>query len=150
MNRTIVIVCLGMICLIVVAFSGCVGSGPGNRVLSSTPMETPVRAGHLVVNETQNSAMVYMNRSSIITVRLTENPSTGFQWNLKTTPGLRIIKDEYVPTDTSGNLVGSGGTHIWDISTETIGGQEIHAVYKRSWEPTTGNESAFLMAVVVT
>jgi inhibitor of cysteine peptidase len=106
--------------------------------------------GNLVVNESQNTGLVYMNQSKLITVRLAENPTTGFQWNLTTTPGLRIMRDEYVPTDTSGTIVGSGGIHVWDISTEMPGQQEIRAVYKRSWEPTTGNESAFSMTVVVT
>jgi inhibitor of cysteine peptidase len=109
-----------------------------------------VPVGHLVVNESQNSGTVYMNRSNIITVTLAENPSTGFTWNLTTTPGLRVIRDEYIPTDTSGKVVGSGGTHTWDISTEMLGEQEINAIYKRSWEPTTGNETTFSMKVVVT
>jgi inhibitor of cysteine peptidase len=150
MNRTIVIISLGIVCLIAVAFSGCVESGPGNQTMSPTSTETPVQVGHLVVNESQNTATVYMNRSNLITVRLAENPSTGFQWNLTTTAGLSIIKDEYVPDDTSGKLVGSGGTHIWDISTDNIGEQKIQAIYKRSWEPTTGNESTFSMTVEVT
>jgi inhibitor of cysteine peptidase len=150
MNHAIVIVSLGIICLIAVAFSGCMGSSPGNQTVSPTPTETPVQVGHLVVNESQNTATVYMNRSSLITVRLAENPSTGFQWNLTVTPGLHITKDDYIPTDTSGKLVGSGGTHTWDISTETIGQQKIQAIYKRSWEPTTGNETTFSMTVVVT
>jgi inhibitor of cysteine peptidase len=150
MNRTIIIVSLGIICLIAVAFSGCVGYGPGNQTVSPTPTGTPVQAGNLVVNESQNTAMVYMNQSQLITVRLAENPTTGFQWNLTTTPGLRIVKDEYIPSNTSGSVVGSGGTHVWDISTEMPGQQEIHAVYKRSWEPTTGNESTFSMTIVVT
>jgi inhibitor of cysteine peptidase len=150
MNRTIVIASLGIICLIAVAFSGCVGSGPGNQTVSPKPTETPAQAGNLVVNESQNTATVYMNQSKLITVRLTENPTTGFQWNLTTTPGLRIVKDEYIPSDTSGKMVGSGGTHVWDISTEMLGQQEIRAIYKRSWEPTTGNESTFSMTIVVT
>jgi len=106
--------------------------------------------GNLVVNESQNTATVYMNQSKIITVRLAENPTTGFQWNLTATPGLRIINNQYVPSDTSGKMVGSGGTHVWDISTEMPGQQEIQAVYKRSWEPTTGNESTFSMKIIVT
>jgi inhibitor of cysteine peptidase len=91
-----------------------------------------------------------MNMSSTITVKLQENPTTGFQWNLTTTPGLQIVKDTYVPSDTTGKLVGSGGTHIWDISTVAIGEQKIQAVNKRSWEPTSGNETAFSLTIVVT
>jgi len=150
MNRSISIISLVMCCLVAVSCSGCVGSGPGKQTLSPTPTGTPVLVGNLVVNESQNTGTVYMNQSKIITVRLAENPSTGFQWNLTTTPGLRIIKDEYVSSDTSGKMVGSGGTHVWDISTEMLGQQEIRAVYKRSWEPTTGNESAFSMKIIVT
>lgn len=150
MNRSISIISLVMCCLVAVACSGCVGSSPGNQTLSPTPTGTPVLVGNLVVNESQNTGMVYMNQSKIITVRLAENPTTGFQWNLTTTPGLRILKDEYVPSDTSGKMVGSGGTHVWDISTEMPGQQEIRAVYKRSWEPTTGNESTFSMKIIVT
>ena len=149
MNRSIVFVSLGIICLIAVVFSGCIGSGPGNQTVSPTPVETPVLVGHLVVNESQNTATVYMNRSSLITVRLAENPSTGFQWNLTTTPGLSLIKDEYGTDRYLRELVGCGGTHIWDMSMVSIGKQEIHAVYKRSWEPITGNETTFSVAVVV-
>jgi inhibitor of cysteine peptidase len=103
-----------------------------------------------VVTEEQNTAMVYMNKSDVITVKLQENPTTGYQWNLTTTPGLKIIHDAYIPSDTTGKLVGSGGTHIWDISTETTGEQKIQAVYKRSWEQTTGYETTFSMTVMVT
>ena len=94
MNHSISMISLVMCCLIAVACSGCVGSGPGNQTFSPTPTGTPVLVGNLVVNESQNTATVYMNQSKIITVRLAENPTTGFQWNLTTTPGLRIIKDE--------------------------------------------------------
>jgi inhibitor of cysteine peptidase len=146
----IIIVSLAIICLVAVVFSGCIGTGPQNQTVSPTPTGTAIPVGHLVVDESQNSATVYMNKSNLITVKLAENPSTGFKWNLTTTPGLRVIRDEYVPADTSGKVVGSGGTHIWDISTEVLGEQEIDAVYKRSWEPTTGNESTFWMKIVVT
>ena len=152
MNQTIIIVCLGVMCLIGVVFAGCVGSAPGNQVVqtpSPTPFVTPVMAGHLVVNEAQNTALVYMNKSNVITLKLQENPTTGFQWNLTTTSGLHIMNDTYEPSDTSGKLVGSGGIHIWDISTDTIGEQKIHAVYKRSWEQTSGNETTFSMTIVV-
>ncbi len=152
MNQTIVIASLGIICLVAVAFTGCVGSGPGNPQVQTqrpTPSGTPIQEGNLVVTEEQNTAMVYMNKSDVITVKLQENPTTGYQWNLTNTPGLKIIKDAYVPSDTTGKLVGSGGTHIWDISTVAKGEQKIQAVYKRSWEQTSGNETTFSMTVVV-
>jgi inhibitor of cysteine peptidase len=148
MKRIMVIVSLGICCLFAVAFAGCV-SRPETPLPSPVPAGTPVPVGHLVVNESQNTATVYMNRSNLVTIKLAENPTTGFRWNMTTTSGLRIVKDDYVPADTAGTMVGSGGTHIWDISTEMIGEQKITAVYKRSGEPITGNESTFSMTIVV-
>jgi len=152
MNHTMAIAVFGIICLITAAFAGCVGPAPVNPGVPTTPptpARTAVPVGHLVVTEEQNTAMVRVNMSTIITVKLQENPTTGFAWNLTTTPGLRIVNNTYVPSNTTGKLVGSGGTHIWDISTVAIGEQKIMAVYKRSWEPTSGNETAFSLTVRV-
>lgn len=150
MNHTAFFVSAGIICLIAAVFAGCVGSGPGNTpAVPSTPSGTPVQVGHIVVTEEQNTATVSVNKSSVITVKLKENPTTGFQWNLTTSPGLHIINNTYVPSDTTGKLVGSGGTRIWDISAMDPGTQNITAVYMRSWEPVAGNETAFSMTVIV-
>jgi len=152
MNHNKVLITFGIICLIAVAFSGCVGQEPenkGNLTRPATPLGTPVPVNHLVVTEEQNTATVNVTTGAVITVILKENPTTGYSWNLTTTPGLQIINDTYKPTYTTGKLVGSGGTHIWDISAVATGTQKIQAVYKRSWEPTVGNETTFSMTVVV-
>jgi inhibitor of cysteine peptidase len=148
MKRIMTIVSLGICCLFAVAIAGCISS-PMNPAQSPTPTGTPVVVGHLVVNESQNNTTVYMNQGSLLTVRLAENPTTGFQWNLTTSPGLIVVRDVYEPADTTGTVVGSGGTHVWDISAEMVGEQKINAVYKRSWEPITGNESTFSMTIGV-
>jgi inhibitor of cysteine peptidase len=149
MKHTVFFVIGGIICLIAVVFAGCLGNGPSNPALPPTPSGTPVQVGHIVVTEEQNTATTSVNKSSVITVKLKENPTTGFRWNLTTTPGLHIINDTYVPSDTTGKLVGSGGTRIWDISAADPGTQKITAVYMRSWEPIASNETAFSMTVIV-
>jgi inhibitor of cysteine peptidase len=108
-----------------------------------------VQAGNLVVNEEQDTATVTVRRGNSIAVRLQENPTTGFTWNLTTSPGLQIVSDSYIPSDTTGKLIGSGGTHVWEISALSVGGQTIQAVYRRPWEQATGNETAFFLTVVV-
>lgn len=143
-----VILGIGICCLCAVAFMGCI-SNPANPTPTPVPTGTAIPVGYLVVNEMQNNATVSMTKGNFITVKLAENPTTGFQWNLTTTAGLSIVSDEYVPSDTSGKLVGSGGTHIWNISTGMIGDQRVSAVYKRPWEPITGNETSFSMTIVV-
>jgi inhibitor of cysteine peptidase len=152
MNHTAIIVSVGILCLVAVAFTGCLGSAPVTTqptVPPTMPSGTPLPVSHLVVTEEQNNATVSVNQSSIITVKLKENPTTGYQWNLTTSPGLHIDNDSYLPSDTTGKLVGSGGTHLWDISATAKGTRNITAVYKRSWEPVAGNETAFSMTVIV-
>jgi inhibitor of cysteine peptidase len=148
MTRITVILVIGICCLCAVAFTGCI-SNPQNLTPAQIPTGTAIPVGNLVVNDTQNNATVSMTKGNFITVRLAENPTTGFQWNLTTTPGLSIVSDEYVPSDTSGKLVGSGGTHIWNISTGMTGNQKVYAVYKRPWEPIAGNETFFSMTILV-
>jgi inhibitor of cysteine peptidase len=155
MNHFRVIISLGIICIITVASSGCVGSEKdyvGKLFFPPTlptPSGTAVPVNHLVVTEEQNGATVNVNMGALITVKLPENPTTGYSWNLTTTPGLQIINDTYKPTYTTGKMVGSGGTHIWDISAAATGEQKIKGVYMRSWEPISGNETDFSMTVVV-
>jgi inhibitor of cysteine peptidase len=103
-----------------------------------------------LVTEEQNKATIYVNQSNIITVKLPENPTTGYQWNLTTTADLSVMNDTYVASDTTGKMVGSGEIHVWDISAVAQGEQKIAAVYKRSWEPLAGNETTFSMTVMVT
>ncbi len=143
---------LGIICLIAVAFSGCTGTGTtANKTPTPTPAPagTAIPVGNLVVGEQQNGATVSVNVSSIITLKLAENPTTGYSWNLTASAGLQVVNDTYQPSDTTGTMVGSGGTHIWDIKATQPGVQTIHAVYMRPWEPVTGNETAFAMTVNV-
>jgi inhibitor of cysteine peptidase len=156
MNQLGIIISLGIICIIAVACSGCVGS-PQETIEKlffpptlPTPSGTAVPVNHIVVTEEQNGATVDVKTGTVITVRLPENPTTGYTWNLTTTPGLQIINDTYKPMYTTGKMVGSGGTHIWDISAVATGEQKIQGVYMRSWEPVIGNETDFSMTIVVT
>ncbi|MDD1712666.1 MAG: protease inhibitor I42 family protein [Methanoregulaceae archaeon] len=147
MHPSAILIGAGIACIIAVACTGCIGNTPGPS--SPAPTGTPVQAGHLVVNEEQNNATVQVNQSNVITVELAENPTTGYLWNLTTSSGLRVMRDTYLPSDTTGKLIGSGGTRVWDISADAGGTQQIHAVYKRPWEPATGNETTFSMTIVV-
>jgi inhibitor of cysteine peptidase len=155
MSQKRIIISLGIICIIAVACTGCVGSDKDTigklffPPTLPTPSGTAVPVNHIVVTEEQNGATVNVKTGAIITVKLQENPTTGFSWNLTTTPGLQIINDTYKPTYTTGKMVGSGGTHIWDISAVANGEQNIKGVYMRSWEPMSGNETAFSMTAVV-
>jgi len=152
MNYSVILVGIGIICLMTIASSGCLGTTPGNPQPVQTPPPgstgTPAQAGHMVVSEEQNNSTVNLGLNNTMTVRLNENPTTGYQWNLTTSPGLVIIGDKYLPS--APQLAGSGGAHLWEIKGVQTGTQGIKAIYMRSWEPVTGNETTFSMTVIVT
>jgi len=151
MNYSVILVGIGIICLMTIASSGCLGTTPVSphpvQTPPPVPPATPVQVGHLVVSEEQNKETVNLGLNNTITLKLIENPTTGFQWNLTTSPGLVVIADNYQPS--SPQLPGSGGVHSWDMKAVQPGTQEIKATYMRSWEPVTGNETTFTMNVIV-
>ncbi|MDP3564258.1 MAG: protease inhibitor I42 family protein [Methanoregula sp.] len=152
MMHTTLLISLGMVCLLLTAvtFAGCTDTvNPAGPIPPRTPVGTPVPVGHLIVTEEQNKATVTVQQGSIITVRLPENPTTGYRWNLTTTPGLQVTGDTYVSSDTTGKLMGAGGTRIWEIKAAVPGEHKINAVYMRSWEPVSMNETGFSMTVIV-
>ena len=89
MNFPLTFMGLGILCLAVLVVAGCLGTGPQNQSgQAPTPTGMPVVVEHVVADESQNGATVYVNRTADITLKLNENPTTGYRWNLTVTPGL--------------------------------------------------------------
>ncbi|WP_158599192.1 protease inhibitor I42 family protein [Methanohalophilus sp. RSK] len=81
-------------------------------------------------------------------IRLEENPSTGYQWNLTTSDGIKIVEDEFEPPANE-DVVGAAGFHIWTFRIMENGKQQIDAIYKRPWENVTGEEDTFSLTLEV-
>ncbi|NMB79323.1 MAG: DUF333 domain-containing protein [Methanomicrobiales archaeon] len=88
-------------------------------------------------------------KGSTFAVELAENPTTGFQWNATLSPGLELVSDNYQTSQHAEGMVGVGGTRTWIILAKDTGSQKFSAVYKRSWEATTGSENSFVVNVNV-
>ena len=76
-------------------------------------------------------------------IQLEENPTTGFQWNATVSSGLEIQSSDYQMNKAAPGMVGVGGIRTWVIIAKDLGTQKFSATYGRSWEPVTGNETAF-------
>ncbi|HTY14856.1 MAG TPA: protease inhibitor I42 family protein [Methanoregulaceae archaeon] len=143
---------ISILCIAVIATAGCTGKGQTpmtEKPTVPTPEGTAIQPGHLVITEEQNNATIPVKSGDQITLMLPENPTTGYTWNLTTTRGLNQTGDRYTPSDRTGTLVGSGGTHVWQMTVTGTGDQAISGIYKRSWEPVTGNETTFRVALTV-
>ena len=98
--------------------------------------------------EADNGKTENVTQNSQFAVVLAENPSTGFTWNATLSQGLELQSD-YHRDDASAGRPGAGGTHTWVMIAKVSGDQKFSAIYKRSWEPVTGNETAYSVNIRV-
>ena len=106
-----------------------------------------------VITEDDTGKTIYLKSGDIFYIRLKENPSTGYSWQLSLSRGLSLLMDKYYSPDYSKKdgrfAVGAIGFHSWEIKTVGRGSQQIRGIYKRSWEEETGNEQIFKINVKI-
>jgi predicted secreted protein/putative hemolysin len=97
----------------------------------------------VTLTEADNGKSEDIAQDTRFAVQLKENPTTGFAWNATVSPGLEIQSSDYQMDKAADGMVGVGGTRTWIIVAKDTGTQKFSAVYKRSWEATTGNETVY-------
>jgi inhibitor of cysteine peptidase len=100
-----------------------------------------------VFDDRNNTQTVTVKNGETFKIELIENPTTGYSWNISTTPGLTIINDTFIPP--SGDVMGAAGMHEWQVKATGTGDQQFTGVYKRPWEPSFGNESVYSLNVKI-
>jgi inhibitor of cysteine peptidase len=110
-----------------------------------TDMVQPITSSYSE-NDSQNT--VYAIKGDAIIVKLAENPTTGYSWNLTNSNGLELTEDNYEQKAGTDKLVGVGGIHQWIFEVTDRGEQNISAVYMRPWEEKTGAEDTFKLNVM--
>jgi PKD repeat protein len=101
-----------------------------------------------VITEAENGTGISLKNGENFILKLRENPSTGYSWQLDLSEGLRILSDEYIQDPAPEGYTGVPGTHSWMIETAVAqGSQQVNAIYKRPWEDTTGTEDNFTLNV---
>lgn len=102
-----------------------------------------------VVTEEDSDTTINLKKGENFTLNLTENPSTGYAWQVNVTDGLKVLNDTYIEDPNPEKVVGIAGTHTWIIEAITPGTQQVNGIYKRAWENITGTEETFNLTVDV-
>jgi inhibitor of cysteine peptidase len=126
-------------------------------ILAMIPMSvcaTPhVMDNHKTITEADNGNTIYVKEGQTFILKLNENPSTGYSWELSLSKGLGLLSDKYYSPESSKNsgklVIGASGYHSWEIKAVDKGSQQVNGIYKRSWESETGEEQTFKLNVVV-
>ena len=62
----------------------------------------------MVLTESDRGRTVELAAGSLVTLRLRENPTTGYRWSMQSTGGLELVGDRYEP----GGAVGAAGVRV--------------------------------------
>jgi inhibitor of cysteine peptidase len=124
-------------------------------ILATLPMaicaKSDIGSQQKVISETDNRNTIYIKEGQTFIMKLRENPSTGYSWQLSLNDGLNLLWDKYHPWDSSGGsgslVIGAGGFHLWKIKAMSDG--QATAIYKRPWLPETGTEQSFTLNIKV-
>jgi inhibitor of cysteine peptidase len=154
------IIGLGIMLSLVLLVSGCTqpAATPATpaQVSVATPaptdMTTTLAAGvkkMVTFTKADNGTTGMIAQSTRFAIQLAENPTTGYQWNATLSPGLELQSSDYQQNDAPSGMVGVGGVRTWIIIAKDLGAQNFSASYSRSWEPVTGNETAYTMKITV-
>jgi putative hemolysin/predicted secreted protein len=119
--------------------------------MSGPVVVTPTTGGKKMVTftETDNGKTGDIAQNTRFAIQLKGNPTTGFEWNATVSPGLEIVSSDYQQDKTPREMVGVGGTVTWILVAKDLGSQKFSASYRRSWEPVTGNETAYNVTINV-
>ena len=122
----------------------------GCKAGAAAPAGTAVGGKKMVtITDAENGKTVDITQGTQFAVQLSENPTTGFQWNATLSPGLVLVSDTFETRPHAEGMVGVGGTRTWIISAKDTGSQKFSAVYRRSWEPVSGSETSFTATINV-
>jgi predicted secreted protein len=97
-----------------------------------------------VYNESNNGQTVNgLMPGDVVTIRLPENPTTGFSWNVTMSTGITLLNSTYIRDPVPDGVAGSGGTHVWTLLLKQSGRQTFSGVYKQAWMPASDNDITY-------
>jgi len=80
--------------------------------------------------EQDRGRVVELPLGGVVTVRLKENPTTGYRWTVETAQGLVGIDDRFE----AGGAIGAAGFRVLEFRTTSLGTCELRAKNWCAWE----------------
>ncbi len=118
------------------------GGSSGGASASPSP-------GARVYTETASGTTIRAKVGDRITVTLRENPTTGYEWEMKLAPGLTLVMGTFFGPSFSPSppLMGSGGTRTWVVKVDKPGTATLTGVYARPWESASKSAASFSLTI---
>ena len=116
-------------------------------VLLTACGETPTT---IDLDSANNGVTLETTVGQTINITLDSNATTGYKWNLVTTPDAQVLKflSSHYNAPIGGG-VGAGGKEVWKFQTTGRGTTSLKLAYFRPFEPNTPPAKEFSATVVV-
>lgn len=133
MTRSMVILIMLLACTLLLG--ACGDSDENNPSLTS-------------LSESDNGKTVELRVADKLDVTLTENPSTGFTWEIDTIDQT-IIKQSGDSEFTPGTGIGASGKRTFHFEAIATGQSDLKLVYHRPFDTTSPPNSTFEVTIIV-
>ncbi|HEX2958540.1 MAG TPA: protease inhibitor I42 family protein [Chitinispirillaceae bacterium] len=100
----------------------------------------------MILNDQDRGRTVEVEAQSIVTIRLDENPTTGYRWNVETADRLELVGDSFEKT---GDSIGAGGVRVFQFRTLGAGSHRLSIKKWRDWEGESSIIERFYVTIVV-
>lgn len=99
----------------------------------------------MMLNHQDNGRAVEMNLGDVVTVRLAENPTTGYRWTVETSSGLEPVGDRFE----AGGAIGGAGVRELQFRPAQAGTHELCLKNWREWEGDDSVVERFAARIIV-
>jgi inhibitor of cysteine peptidase len=100
----------------------------------------------VVLTQTQSGKRVNAAPADVIVIRLAEQPTTGYRWQVENAVGLVQTGDDFT---VSSNAPGTGGERTFRFAIQQSGTAQIALSLRRPWEAGTAPAAHFEVTVEV-
>lgn len=99
----------------------------------------------MTLSEQDNGRTVELGAGDVVTVRLKENPTTGYRWAIENAGALESIGDDF---EGGGGAIGAGGTRVLQFRASRAGSHELRMKNWQEWEGDSSSTERFDVTIV--
>jgi len=103
----------------------------------------PATAKVLYFDHQDNGRVIDARVNDLVIISLSENPTTGYQWDVQTSDGMTLKSDEFKRPFSYPPRAGAGGVRTWDYIITGTGTQEFSATYHPAWMPAEEDDQHY-------
>jgi inhibitor of cysteine peptidase len=105
----------------------------------------------IIIERRDNGKAFEVSEGDLIGIRLQENPSTGYSWDMGEidSPVVELLQSDYAPAKNV-RQVGGSGVRVYQFRAKSSGSERIHLKLRRPWDPEDKAAERFEINLSVT